>query len=159
MRKCAKDIRDKYINPPRTTDWAVLFVPTEGLYAELLRRPGLVESLQREMRVLVQGPTTLGAFLNVIQVGFRTMAVEQKSAEVWRLLGEVKKGFGQFGESLEAVQKKLGEASNKLEDATKRSSQMVKRLAKVELPTDSGVIDGVLPLQIESKLVDPPSRT
>ena len=159
VRKCAKDIRDKYINPPRTTDWAVLFVPTEGLYAELLRRPGLVESLQREMRVLVQGPTTLGAFLNVIQVGFRTMAVEQKSAEVWRLLGEVKKGFGQFGESLEAVQKKLGEASNKLEDATKRSSQMVKRLAKVELPTDSGVIDGVLPLQIESKLVDPPSRT
>lgn len=159
VRKCAKDIRDKYINPPRTTDWAVLFVPTEGLYAELLRRPGLAESLQREMRVLVQGPTTLGAFLNVIQVGFRTMAVEQKSAEVWRLLGEVKKGFGQFGESLEAVQKKLGEASNKLEDATKRSSQMVKRLSKVELPADAGALDGVLPLQIESQLVDPSSRS
>lgn len=136
VRRCAKDIRDKYINPPRTTDWAVLFVPTEGLYAEVLRRPGLVETLQQEMRVLVQGPTTLGAFLNVIQVGFRTMAVEQKSAEVWRLLGNVRKGFGQFGDSLAAVQKKLDEASNKLEDATKRSDQMVKRLAKVELPAE-----------------------
>lgn len=160
VRKCAKDIRDKYINPPRTTDWAVLFVPTEGLYAEVLRQGDLAESLQREMRVLVQGPTTLGAFLNVIQVGFRTMAVEQKSAEVWNLLGEVKKGFGQFGESLEAVQKKLGEASNKLEDATKRSSQIVKRLSKVEMPTDTGALgEGVLPLQIESKLVDRPART
>lgn len=157
VRKAAKDIRDKYVNPPRTTDWAVLFVPTEGLYAEVLRQGDLVDTLQREMRVLVQGPTTLGAFLNVIQVGFRTMAVEQKSAEVWRLLGEVKKGFGQFGESLEAVQKKLGEASNKLEDATKRSSQMVKRLSKVELPAEA-VIEGILPLQIESKLVDPPAR-
>lgn len=172
VRKCARDIRDKYINPPRTTDWAVLFVPTEGLYAELLRRPGLVETLQREMRVLVQGPTTLGAFLNVIQVGFRTMAVEQKSAEVWKLLGDVRKGFGQFGDSLAAVQKKLEEASTKLDDATKRSNQMVKRLANVDVPGEfpalpgagagvggvGGVGEGDLPLGLESKLLSPPPR-
>ena len=144
VKKCARDIRDKYINPPRTTDWAILFLPTEGLYAEVLRRPGLADVLQREMRIAVMGPTTLGAYINALQMGFRTLAVQKKSAEVWKLLEEVKKGFGQFGESLEAVQKKLDEASSKLGEATDRSGKIVKRLAKVHLD-DSVVGLGLTP--------------
>lgn len=153
VRASARTISEKYIRSPRTTDWAILFVPTEGLYAEILRRHGLVEELQRSTRVIVQGPTTLAAFLNVIQVGFRTMQVERKSSEVWRLLGDVQRGFGQFGEALDAVQRKLGEASTKLEQATTRSKQVAKKLASVELPAETGQI-GDAPRGAGTRLIE-----
>ncbi len=128
----ARDIRDKYIAPPYTTDFALLFLPFEGLYAEALRRPGLLDRLQRECRVTFVGPTTLTAFLNSLQVGFKTLAISKQSGEVWKLLGHVKTEFGKFGESLAVVQKKLDEASSKLGDVSKRKELMEKRLAGVE---------------------------
>lgn len=133
VRSCAKDIRDKYICPPRTTDYGVLFLPTESLYAEVLRRPGLAESLQRDYRVIVCGPTTLAALVNSLQVGFRTMAIQKRSGEVFKLLGVVKGQFEQFGEALRAVRKKLDEAGSKIDDATKRTEIIGKRLRDVEL--------------------------
>jgi DNA recombination protein RmuC len=138
----AREIRDKYIAPPRTTDFALLFLPFEGLYAEALRRPGLFERIQRECKVTFVGPTTLTAFLNSLQVGFKTLAISKKGSEAWKVLGHVKYEFGKFGEVLEAVQKKLGEASEKLNDISKRKELMEKRLAAVEAePT------GFLPLE------------
>jgi DNA recombination protein RmuC len=128
----AREIRDKYINPPATTDFALLFLPFEGLFAEVLRRPGLLERVQRECRVTLVGPTTLTAFLNSLQVGFKTLAITKQSAEVWKILGDVKKEFGTFGKALEAVETKLEEASKKLGEVGKRSDMMQKRLAKVE---------------------------
>jgi DNA recombination protein RmuC len=128
----ARDIRDKYIAPPYSTDFALLFLPFEGLYAEALRRPGLLERLQRECRVTFVGPTTLTAFLNSLQVGFKTLAISRQSGEVWKLLGHVKTEFGKFGESLAVVQKKLDEASSKLGDVSKRKELMEKRLSGVE---------------------------
>lgn len=128
----AREIRDKYINPPATTDFALLFLPFEGLFAEVLRRPGLLERVQRECRVTLVGPTTLTAFLNSLQVGFKTLAITKQSAEVWKVLGDVKKEFGTFGKALEAVETKLEEASKKLGDVGKRSELMQKKLAKVE---------------------------
>lgn len=110
----ARDIRDKYIAVPHTTDFALLFLPFEGLYAEALRRPGLLERIQRECKVTFVGPTTLTAFLNSLQVGFKTLAITKQSGEVWKILGQVKYEFGKFGEALSAVQKKLDEASGKL---------------------------------------------
>lgn len=137
IRHAAMDIRDKYIDPPRSTDFAIMYLPTEGLYAEVTRRAELCARLQREMRVTVMGPTTLGAFLNSLQMGFRTLAIQKRSGEVWKLLGAVKKSFGTFGEVLEATQKKLEEASGKLGDARKRTEQIRRRLDAVEeLPTE-----------------------
>jgi DNA recombination protein RmuC len=129
----ARDIRDKYIAPPYSTDFALLFLPFEGLYAEALRRPGLLERLQRECKVTFVGPTTLTAFLNSLQVGFKTLAITKQSGEVWKILGQVKTEFGKFGESLAMVQKKLDEASSKLGDVSKRKELMEKRLAGVEV--------------------------
>ncbi len=135
VRSEARSIRDKYISPPTTTDFALLFLPTEGLYAEVLRRPGLVEGLQTEMKVNVAGPTTLAAFLNSLQLGFRTLAIQKRSAEVWKLLGAVKGQYGKFGELLAKVEKKLEEASNTIGQASQRTEQIQKRLGKVqELP-------------------------
>ncbi len=128
----ARDIRDKYIAPPYSTDFALLFLPFEGLYAEALRRPGLLDRLQRECKVTFVGPTTLTAFLNSLQVGFKTLAITKQSGEVWKLLGHVKAEFGKFGESLAVVQKKLDEASSKLGEVSKRKELMEKRLAGVE---------------------------
>ncbi|HJW09924.1 MAG TPA: DNA recombination protein RmuC, partial [Holophagaceae bacterium] len=116
----AREIRDKYIAPPHSTDFALLFLPFEGLYAEALRRPGLLEKVQRECKVTFVGPTTLTAFLNSLQVGFKTLAISKQSSEVWKTLGNVKYEFGKFGEALLAVQKKLDEASGKLGDVSKR---------------------------------------
>ena len=129
----AREIRDKYIAPPFSTDFALLFLPFEGLYAEALRRPGLLEKVQRECKVTFVGPTTLTAFLNSLQVGFRTLAISKRSAEVWKVLGTVKTEFGRFGESLLTVQKKLDEASSKLGDVAKRRDLMEKKLASVEV--------------------------
>jgi DNA recombination protein RmuC len=133
----ARSIRDKYISPPHTTDFAVLFVPTEGLYAELLRRPGLVDWMQRECRVTLSGPTTCLALLNSLQMGFRTLAIQKRSNEAWTLLSAVRTQFGKFGDLLVRVDKKLQEASNTIGDATKKTRYIETRLRKVaELPED-----------------------
>jgi len=132
IRLEARKIRDKYINPPHTTDFAVMFLPTEGLFAEVLRRPGLFESLQRECRVSIMGPTTLGAILNSLQMGFRTLAIEKRSSEVWAVLGAVKTEFAKFGGVLDKVQKKLQEASSTVEQAATRSRVLERHLRKVQ---------------------------
>ena len=132
VRRCAKDIRDKYINPPVTTDFAILFVPTEGLYAEILRRPGLFDSIRRELRVTIVGPTNLVAFLNSLQMGFRTLAIEKRSSEVWLILGAVKNEFSQFGVVLANTKKKLEQATKTIDAAGVRTRAIERHLRKVE---------------------------
>ncbi|HWP97835.1 MAG TPA: DNA recombination protein RmuC [Syntrophomonadaceae bacterium] len=141
IRNQAKEIASKYIEPPATTDFAIMFLPTEGLYAEVLRRPGLFESLRRDYRVSVTGPTTLAALINSLSVGFRTLAIQKRSSEVWVVLGAVKAEFGKFGAVLEKTQKKLQEASNTIEDAARRSRAMERKLRSVEaLPENQAAI-------------------
>ncbi|HYF81848.1 MAG TPA: DNA recombination protein RmuC [Clostridia bacterium] len=141
IKSFAKDIRDKYIDPPSTTDFAIMFLPTEGLYAEVLRRPGLCDCLQREYRIIVAGPTNLIALLNSLQMGFRTLAIEKRSSEVWTLLGAVKTEFGRFGDILDKTQKKLQEASNTIEDAARKSRSIGRKLKNVqELSMDDSAI-------------------
>ena len=136
LREEARKIRDKYVEPPYTTDFAILYLPTEGLYAEALRRPGLADGLQRDFRISVAGPTTLAALLNSLQMGFRTLAIEQRSSEVWGVLGAVKTEFGKFGEVLEATRKKLEQATRSIESAGVRTRQIERKLKGVEsLPT------------------------
>lgn len=132
VKKNAKDIREKYINPPVTTDFAIMFVPTEGLYAEILRRTGLFEALQREFKITVVGPTNLVAFLSSLQMGFRTLAIEKRSSEVWEVLGAVKTEFGNFGTILEKTKKKLEEATNVIDKAGTRSRAIERKLRNVE---------------------------
>jgi DNA recombination protein RmuC len=132
VRGQAREIRDKYIQAPLTTDFALLYLPTEGLYAEILRRPGLVDSIQRDLRVVVVGPTTLAAVLNSLQIGFRTLAIEKHSSEVQKVLVAVKSEFGKFGEVLDKVKKKLDEAGNVIEDATRRKNAVERSLKKAE---------------------------
>ena len=128
----ARSIHEKYVAPPHTTDFALLYLPTEGLYAEALRRPGLADTLQREWRVSLAGPTTLAALRNRLQMGFRTLAIEQRSAEVWAVLGAVKSEFGKFGEALAHTRKKLDEASNSISKAETRTRQLSRKLSDVE---------------------------
>jgi DNA recombination protein RmuC len=131
----AKNIREKYLDPPHTTDFAILFLPVEGLYAEVLRRPGLSDILLREYRVVITGPTTLAALLSSLQMGFKTLAVEKRSSEVWALLGAVKTEFGRFGDILDKTSKKLQEASNSIETAAQKSRTIERKLKTVqELP-------------------------
>lgn len=137
LRLEAKTIREKYIAPPHTADFAILFVPTEGLYAEALRRPGLVEALQREHRVMLAGPTTLLATLNSLQMGFRTLALEKRSTEVWQVLGAVKTEFGKFGDVLAKTKKKLEEAGNTISSIETRTRVMGKALRDVEALPDT----------------------
>ena len=132
LKNEARSIREKYVAPPHTTDFALLYLPTEGLYAEALRRPGLADTLQREWRVSLAGPTTLAALLNSLQMGFRTLAIEQRSAEVWAVLGAVKTEFGKFGEALAHTKKKLDEASNSISKAETRTRQLSRKLRDVE---------------------------
>ncbi len=137
VKKSAKDIRDKYIHPPVTTDFGIMFVPTEGLYAEILRRTGLFESLRKDFKVTVVGPTNLVAFLNSLQMGFRTLAIEKRSSEVWEVLGAVKSDFGKFGDILEKTKKKLQEATNTIDKAGVRTRAIERQLRKVqELPQE-----------------------
>ena len=137
LKRCAKDICEKYINPPKTTDFALLFLPSEGLYAEAIRRVGLVQNVQRDCRVTFVGPTTLAALLNSLQMGFRTLAIQKRSSEVWNLLAAVKTEFGKFGESLSAVKEKIDQASRKMEDVDVRSRAITKKLRDVEeLPSN-----------------------
>ena len=137
LRRCAKDICEKYINPPKTTDFALLFLPSEGLYAEAIRRVGLVQNVQRDCRVTFVGPTTLAALLNSLQMGFRTLAIQKRSSEVWNLLATVKTEFGKFGEALSAVKEKIDQASRKMEDVDVRSRAITRKLRDVEeLPSN-----------------------
>ena len=130
--KCAKDISSKYLNPPHTTDFGVMFVPTEGLFAEILRIPNVVEELQGKHRVVLAGPTTFAAVLNSLQMGFKTLSIQKQSSEVWKTLGLVKTEFSKFGDSLEAVKKSLQAATNKIETVGVRSRAVEKSLRKVE---------------------------
>lgn len=140
----AKNIRDKYLDPPHTTDFGILFLPTEGLYAEVLRRPGLWDFLRKEYRVILTGPTTITALLNSLQMGFRTLAVEKRASEVWNLLGKVRTEFGLFGAILDKTQKKLQEASNHIEDAASKSRTIEKKLSNVQN----------LPVQEQTELIE-----
>ena len=156
IEKCAKDIRDKYINPPRTTDFAILFMPTEGLYAEVLRQPGFQDRLQQKYHVLPTGPTTLSAILNSLRIGFHTLAIEKRSSEVWQILAAVKAEFGKFGEVLDKVQKQLGAASNTLEQTKVRTRVMEQKLRHVEqLPADLSGTLLELPLPVTPDEVEP----
>lgn len=132
LREEARKIHDKYVEPPYTTDFAILYLPTEGLYAEALRRPGLVDVLQRDWRICIAGPTTLSALLNSLQMGFRTLAIERRSSEVWAVLGAIKTEFGKFGEILEATRRKLEQASRSIESAGVRTRQIERKLKSVE---------------------------
>ena len=150
IRGEAKTIAEKYLSPPLTTDFAILFLPTEGLYAEVMRRPGLADELQRLHRVSIAGPSTLSALLNSLQMGFRTLALEQRSSEVWQVLGAVKTEFGKFGEVLTATRVALERAAKNIESAEVRSRQMTRKLKSVEaLPTEVAQqllgVDGAVP--------------
>jgi DNA recombination protein RmuC len=138
VRVEAKTICEKYVSPPQTTDFAILFLPTEGLYAEVMRRPGLADDLQRALRVTIAGPSTLTALLNSLQMGFRTLALEKRSSEVWQVLGAVKTEFGKFGDVLAATKLTLERAAKNIENAEVRSRQMARKLKSVEaLPSEA----------------------
>lgn len=148
----AKDIHTKYIDPPYTTDFALLYLPIEGLYAEVTQRRGLAESLQRQYRVIVCGPNTIAALLNSLQMGFRSLAIEKRSSEVWSVLGAIKTEFGKFGDLLEKTHDKLKQASNTIEDATRKSRTIERKLGRVqELPTGDTVPD--LPDSVQDTLL------
>jgi len=132
IKKEAKNIKEKYIDPPNTTDFGIMFLPVEGLYAEVLRRPGLVDILQRKYRIVVTGPTTLAALLNSLQMGFRTLAIEKRSSEVWELLGIIKTEFGKFGGVLAKTKKKLQEASKTIDQAEVRTRAIERSLREVQ---------------------------
>ena len=138
LKRMAKDIHDKYIEPPYTTDFAILFLPFESIYAEVIRRTSLVESLQKDYKIIVTGPTTLGAILNSLQMGFRTLAIQKRTSEVWSVLGAVKTEFGKFGGMLEKVQKNLQNAGDQLEEVMgKRTRAIERKLRQVEaLPVE-----------------------
>jgi DNA recombination protein RmuC len=140
----AKFIKEKYIDPPHTTDFGIMFLPIEGLYAEVLRRPGLCDTLQREFRIVVTGPTTLAALLNSLQMGFRTLAIERRSSEVWELLGVVKTEFGKFGDVLAKTKKKLTEASNTIGQAEVRTRAIERKLRDVEQVPQPEVAVGLI---------------
>jgi len=138
VRLEAKTIADKYLSPPLTTDFAILFLPTEGLYAEVMRRPGLADELQRVCRVCIAGPSTLSALLNSLQMGFRTLALEKRSSEVWQVLGAVKTEFGKFGDVLAVTRNTLERAAKNIEQAETRTRQMTRKLKSVEaLPSEA----------------------
>ena len=135
----AKKIRDKYIDPPHTTDFAIMYLPIEGLFAEVLRRPGLHEQLQRDFRISIAGPTTITAHLNALQMGFRTLAVEKRASEVWQLLGAVRNEFVKFGDILDKTHTRLKQASEEIESATRKSRTIERKLKDVqESPSDRG---------------------
>lgn len=153
----AKTIHEKYVSSPHTTDFALLFLPTEGLYAEVIRRPGLFEKLQRDHHVTVAGPTTLAAILNALQMGFRTLAIEQRSSEVWQILGAVKTEFGKFGDVLDKVKKKLDEAGKHIDATGMRTRAIERRLRGVESLADEDA-QARMELPIEDNSADEESE-
>lgn len=134
----SKDIKEKYILPPKTTDFAIMFLPTEGLFAEVLRIPGLFEKIRKEQNVIITGPTTITAIISSLQMGFRTLAIEKRASEVWKLLGEIKSEFFKFGDLLDKTYKKLKEASDTIEDATKKTKTIQRKLQDVETLPQEG---------------------
>ncbi|MCX8082477.1 MAG: DNA recombination protein RmuC [bacterium] len=151
LKKCAKDIRDKYINPPETTDFGILFVPAEGLYAEIVRKTGLFEMLQKEYRVVITGPSTLAAFLNSLYMGFRTLAIQKRSSEVWRVLAEVKKEFEKFGEVLRKAQEKIEGAGKDIETLVgTRTRQIQAKLKSVESLSEKEIDKSQIPPPLDS---------
>jgi DNA recombination protein RmuC len=132
VKACAGDICRKYLNPPKTTDFAILFLPIEGLFAEVIRRTGLAEFIQRESRVVIAGPTTLWSILSSLQMGFRTLAIQKRSSEVWNLLAAVKTEWTKYGDVLESVQKKLEQASKTIDQAKTRSRSVGRKLRDVQ---------------------------
>ena len=153
VTQSAKTISEKYLNPPRTTAFAVLYLPTEGLYAEVLRQPGLVSQLQQDHRVVVSGPTTIAALLNSLRRGFRSLAIEQQASEVWQVLAAVKTEFGKFGGVLDKVKKQLATASNTIDETQTRTRAMARKLRQVEqLP--AGESDELLELLPEERPED-----
>ena len=152
-KEMAKSIRDKYLDPPNTTDFGIMYVPTEGLFAEIVSRPEMCAILQRDFRVMVAGPTTLATLLSCVQVGFKTLAIAQRSSEVWAMLGTVKTEFGKFGDLLEKTKKKLDEASNTIDDAARKSRTIERKLRDVqELPPGAEELDAVATV-VESPLL------
>ena len=132
IKNFAKDIKTKYIDPPNTTDFAIMFLPFEGLYAEVLRISGLFESIQREHKITIAGPTTISAFLSSLQMGFRSLAVEKRTSEIWEILGAVRTEFGKFGEVLEKTKNKLDQASREIDNAGVRSRAIERKLRDVQ---------------------------
>lgn len=160
VRLEAKKIAEKYVSPPHTTDFAIMFLPTEGLFAEVLRRPGLSDSILLAHRVVISGPTTLAAVLSSLQMGFRTLAIEKRSGEVWKILGEIKTEFSKFGGALEKVQKKLQEATNSIDSAAQRSRALQRKLGQAhEAPElrDEGPLLLEIPDSIFPVLPEPPA--
>lgn len=153
IKSQAKDIRDKYINPPKTTDFAIMFLPFEGLYAEVVKRPALFEILQNEYKINVVGPSTCAAFLHSLQMGFRTLAIQRRSSEVWELLGAVKTDFGNFAKVLEGIEKNLQVASNKIQDAGRKSRTIERKLKNVQALPQADV-SRILGDLIESEIAD-----
>ena len=142
IKEAAKDISSKYLDPPNTTDFAFMFLPIESLYAEVLSIPGLFDTIQREYKITIAGPANFVAVLNSLQMGFKTLAIEKRSSEVWKLLSVVKKEFGNFGNILERTYKKLQEASNTIDTAAQKSRTIERKLRDVhELPTDESQIE------------------
>lgn len=156
IKKFAKDIRDKYIDPPHTTDFGIMFLPIEGLFAEVVRQPELVATLQRDYKIIITGPTTLAAMLNSLQMGFKTLAIQKRSSEVWQILGAVKTEFGKFSGVLEKAQKKISEANKELDNLVgTRSKMMLSKLKKVEeLPSSQtvGLLEGTIEIEEEEEV-------
>jgi len=139
IKKAARDIFQKYIAPPKTTDFGVMFLPSEGLYAEVIRRTALVGQLQREFHIVVTGPTTFAAFLNSLQMGFRTLVIQKHSGEIWKVLGEVKTAFSRFGDTLDTVRKKLEQAASSVDDAQRKTRTLSNKLKTVEATPDEAL--------------------
>ena len=150
VKEEAKSIHDKYIDVPHTTDFAVMYLSIEGLYAEVLRRPGLAECLQRDYKINVCGPTTLASLLNSLQMGFKTLTIEKRSSEVWNLLGAIKQEFGKFVDLLAKTQKKLSEASNTIEFATKKSRTIEKKLKNIAIENTQEVLEISSEISVDS---------
>ena len=154
IKKMARDIRDKYIDPPNTTDFAIMFLPFEGIYAEVVRKASLLDVLQREYKVIVTGPTTLAAILNSLQMGFRTLALQQRSSEVWKILGAVKNEFSKFGGLMEKAQKNLQLASSQIDDLMgKRTRAINRKLQDVAALPVTGS-DNHLPKIVTGEIID-----
>jgi len=145
IKKMAKDIKEKYVDPPNTTDFAILFLPFESIYAEVIRRSNLLEYLQRETKVIVTGPTTLAAILNSLQMGFRTLSLQKRSSEVWSLLGAVKTEFDKFGGLLEKAQKNIQLANGSLDELLGKRTNAIKRKLKDVQSLPSGDVQNILP--------------
>ena len=154
IKKMAKDIRDKYLDPPNTTDFGIMFLPFEGIYAEVVRKAALLETLQRDYKIIVTGPTTLAAILNSLQMGFKTLAIQKRSSEVWTVLGEVKKEFTNFGGMMQKAQKNIQTGLNQLDDVMGVRTRAIERKLKDVSSLDEGSAQAKISSPIEDNLLD-----